>query len=176
MRTNNISIMFCLMMGFLVVGCTDRVGLANQKMQEIREQPAQPIEPPPQPQVVQAFHYSANLLRSPFMPPSLTLRASQESEIQGVMRDETRLREPLEQFELNSLVYRGLVVSESGEIHALVETPEGQVASIKVGNYMGKNHGRVTEITPTQINLIEIVPDSRVGYIEQPATIALTAS
>lgn len=176
MRKNNLSIMLCLMVSFVIVGCTDREGLADQKMQDIRSQPAQPIEPPPQPQIVQAFHYSANQLRSPFMPPSLMLRASQEAEIQGVRPDEMRLREPLEQFELGELIYRGIVVSESGELYGLVQTPEGQVASIKVGNYLGKNHGRVAEITPTQINLIEIVPDSRVGYIEQPATIALTAS
>lgn len=176
MRTNNFGIILCLMVSFFVVGCTDREGLAEQEMQNIRNQSAKPIEPPPQPQVVQAFHYSANQLRSPFMPPSLMLRANQEAEIQGVRPDETRLKEPLEQFELNELIYRGIVVSESGELYGLIQTPEGQIASIKVGNYLGKNYGRVAEITPTQINLIEIVPDSRVGYIEQPATIALTAS
>lgn len=161
-----------------MTGCIDREGLADQEMQNIRNQTAQPIEPPPQPQAVQEFHYSAHQLRSPFMPPSLMLRASQEAEILGVRPDETRLKEPLEQFDLHELISHGVVTSETGELYALIATPDGRVASIKVGNYLGKNHGRVTNINvkENRIELIEIVPDSRVGYIEQPATIALTAS
>ena len=175
MRINNY-IVLSLLVSFGLTACADRVGLAEQKMQEIRNQPAQPIQPLPQPQVVQAFNYSAGQLRSPFMPPSLMLRATQEAEIQGVRPDETRIKEPLEQFDLNELTYRGIVVSENGELYALIQTPEGRIASVKVGNYLGKNYGRITEITPTQINLIEIVPDSRVGFIEQPTSIAVTAS
>jgi type IV pilus assembly protein PilP len=41
---------------------------------------------------------------------------------------------------------------------------------------MGKNDGRIAEITPTQINLIEIVPDSRVGYVEKPASLVAAVS
>lgn len=177
MRKNNYSILCCLLASLALAGCADdRISLAEQEMQKIRESSAQPIEPPPQPQVVQAFNYSASQLRSPFMPPSLTLKATQEANIQGVRPDETRIKEPLEQFELNQLVYRGVVVSESGELYGLIQSPDGRIASVKVGNYLGKNHGRIAEITPTQINLIEIVPDSRVGYVEQPTSIAVTAS
>ena len=32
---------------------------------------------------------------------------------------------------------------------------------------MVKNDGRIVEITPTQINLVKIIPDSRVGYVEK---------
>lgn len=159
-------------MAMLLAGCEDRISLANQKMQEIRSQPAQPIKPPPTPERVQEFTYSAANLRSPFMPTSLMLQASQVEQIQGVKIDETRIKEPLEQFELNELVYKGSVLSQSGELYGLIQTPDGGIVSVKVGNHMGKNNGRIAEITPTQINLIEIVPDSRVGYVEKPATIA----
>lgn len=30
-----------------MTGCTDRIGMAEQAMTDIRNQPAQPIEPPP---------------------------------------------------------------------------------------------------------------------------------
>lgn len=159
-------------MAILLTGCEDRISLANQKMLEIRNQPAQPIKPPPTPERVEAFTYNAGNLRSPFMPTSLMLQASQVEQIQGVKPDENRIKEPLEQFELNQLVYKGSVVSQSGELYGLIQTPDGGIVSIKNGNHLGKNSGRVAEITPTQINLIEIVPDSRVGYVEKPATIA----
>ena len=159
-----------------LVGCEDRVALADKKMLDIRNQPAQPIKPPPSPEKVEEFSYSAGNLRSPFMPTSLMLQATQEQKIQGVKLDTTRLKEPLEQFELNQLVYKGSLVSQSGELYGLVQTPDGQIATVKVGNHIGKNDGRIAEITPTQINLIEIVPDSRVGYVEKPATLAAAVS
>lgn len=159
----------------LITGCTDRVGLAEQKMQEIRNQPAQPIKPVPTPETVEDFNYSASKLRSPFMPPSLLIQAHQAEQIQGVQPDTTRLKEPLEQYELNEMVYKGTMISSSGELFGLVQRPDGSVASVKVGNYMGKNDGRIVEITPTQINLIEIVPDNRVGYVEKPNSLVSPA-
>ena len=36
---------------------------------------------------------------------------------------------------------------------------------------MGKNHGRIVEITSTQVNLIEIVEDARLGYVEKSANL-----
>ena len=38
---------------------------------------------------------------------------------------------------------------------------------------MGKNHGRIVEITELQINLVEIVPTGSGGWIERPQSITL---
>lgn len=38
---------------------------------------------------------------------------------------------------------------------------------------MGVNHGRVVKITPTQIDLVEIIPDGREGYVERPRSLIL---
>ena len=176
MAINKKPLTICLALLALLSGCTDRVGLAEQQMQEIRNQPAQPVKPPPTPEVVQEFNYSASQLRSPFMPPSLMLQANQVQQMQGVRPDVTRLKEPLEQFELNELTYKGTMVSSSGEVYGLVQRPDAGIASVKEGNYMGKNDGRIVEITPTQINLIEIIPDSRVGYVEKPNSIVAAVS
>ena len=54
-----------------MTGCTDRIGMAEQAMTDIRNQPAQPIEPPPKAELVEDFVYSASSQRSPFLPPSL---------------------------------------------------------------------------------------------------------
>lgn len=159
-----------------LTGCQDRVALAQQDMQDIRNQTAQPIQPPPEPEVVEAFNYSAQNLRSPFMPPSQMLQATQQEQIQGVRPDATRLKEPLEQFELNELSYKGTMMSQTGQQVALIQRPDGSIATVGVGNYLGKNDGRIAEITPAQINIIEIVPDSRVGYVEKPNTLVVAAN
>ena len=38
---------------------------------------------------------------------------------------------------------------------------------------MGMNQGRIVGISPTQIDLVEIVPDGRDGYVERPRTLVL---
>lgn len=67
-------------------------------------------------------------------------------------------------------------MSQSGELYGLVQRPDDNIASVRVGNYIDKNDGRIAEITTTQINLIEIVPDSRVGYVEKPASLVAAVS
>lgn len=151
--------------------CSNRIVTAEKDMADIRNQPAQPVEPPPQPQIIEDFVYSANELRSPFMPPGLMNIQSMPLADTGVRPDLNREKEPLEVFDLSLLVFRGMIVSPEGEQHGLVQRPDGSVTSVKVGNHMGLNDGRVVEITPTQINLIEIVPDSRAGFIERPQSL-----
>ena len=91
--------------------------------------------------------------------------------IDGVRPDINRIKEPLEQYELSQLVFRGVVISPEGQRYALIQRPDGSVASVKVGDYLGLNDGRIVEITPTQVNLIEIVPDSRAGFVEKPQSL-----
>lgn len=162
-----------LMMVCLIAlsACSNRIVTAEKDMADIRNQPAQPVEPPPQPQIIEDFVYSANELRSPFMPPGLMNLQTITIEDTGVRPDLNREKEPLEVFDLSLLVFRGMIVSPEGEQHGLVQRPDGSVTSVKVGNHMGLNDGRVVEITPTQINLIEIVPDSRAGFIERPQSL-----
>ncbi|WP_420229626.1 pilus assembly protein PilP [Psychrobacter sp. ER1] len=154
-----------------MTGCSDRIGMAEQAMTDIRNQPAQPIEPPPKAELVEDFVYSASSQRSPFLPPSLVNVQSPTTPIDGVRPDINRIKEPLEQYELSQLVFRGVVISPEGQRYALIQRPDGSVASVKVGDYLGLNDGRIVEITPTQVNLIEIVPDSRAGFVEKPQSL-----
>ena len=47
-----------------MTGCADRIGMAEQSMTDIRNQPAQPIEPPPKAELVEDFVYSASAVHS----------------------------------------------------------------------------------------------------------------
>lgn len=168
--------LFSLSVVVLLTGCSDRVVIADQEMQAIRNQPAQPIKPPPVPEKIEDFTYDPGQMRSPFMPPSLVAQANQVIQIKGVQPDTKRIKEPLEEFELPQLVYKGIIISSTGEKIGLIEAPSGKLYTVRVGNYMGKNYGRIVQITPTKINLIEIVPDARVGYVEKPNFIVTPAS
>lgn len=160
--------MSCILaMGVLLAGCTDRVSLAEAEMQNIRGQNAQKITPPPEPLKIEDFTYGAHNVRSPFVAKSLLERQQKIEQMPTVKPDETRVKQPLEAYELNQLTYRGRVVAPNGQEYGLVQTPDSIVHDVQVGNYLGTNHGRIVEITATQINLIEIVKDMDEQYVEK---------
>ena len=55
----------------------------------------------------------------------------------------------------------------------LVQTADGLVHRVTVGNHMGQNFGRVVAVSDSQIQLVEIISDGVGGYLERPAAIAL---
>lgn len=171
MIKRNLALLVLLSLG--LTACTDRMSSVESKMETIRSNPAQPIKPPPAPEQVDDFVYGASDARSPFIPPSLLNMQAQLPQVSDIKPDLKRPREPLEEFELSTLAYRGLVVSPDGTTHALIERPDGLIDSVKVGQYLGTNFGQVKEITPSQINLVEIVSDPRVGFVERAQSLVL---
>lgn len=137
MVIKKVSILLLSVTVLWLTGCSDRIGMAEQAMADVRNQPAQPIEPPPKTELVEDFVYSASMLRSPFLPPSLVNVQSPTAPIDGVRPDITRTKEPLEQYELSQLTFRGMLISPEGQQYALVQRPDGSVASVKVGDYLG---------------------------------------
>ena len=91
----------------------------------------------------------------------------------GLRPDQRRNREFLEQFSLDTLKMVG-TLDLSGHNYGLVQTQDGLVHRVLPGNYVGQNDGRITSITNSKINLVEIVPDGVGGYIERPAALGLT--
>lgn len=165
------SLAVALLLTLTLSGCSNREELAQQAMTEIRESLPQSVPPMPEAQVVEDYIYSANDERSPFLPPSLLNLNMAASENSNIRPDVHRTKQPLEKFELAELIYRGMVVAPNGQQYGLVQRPDGSIANVQVGEYMGVNDGRIVEITPTQINLIEILPDSRAGYVEKPQSL-----
>ena len=55
----------------------------------------------------------------------------------------------------------------------LIQTTDGLVHRVTVGNHMGQNYGRIVAISDSQIQLVEIISDGLGGYLERPAAIGL---
>lgn len=161
-----------LMLGYTLVGCDSRIDFVNQEMANIRNQPALPIEPAPEFAPAETFNYAAHQLKSPFLPSSL---AAELKIMAGkrVYPNFTRQLQPLESYALESLNMKGSMKNQAGQIVALIQTPDSEIERIQRGSYMGLNHGRVVNISPTQIDLIEIIPDGREGYVERPRSLVL---
>ena len=85
--------------------------------------------------------------------------------------DMTRQPEPLETFPLSSLAMVGMLRQE-GEVRALVRAGTS-LYQVKVGNYMGQDHGEVMEIDDTQVVLSEWVQNSEGGWSKRTNTLIL---
>lgn len=49
----------------------------------------------------------------------------------------------------------------------------GGVHRLKVGDYLGRNDGRIVAISGSQVDVVEIVPDGEGAWLERPRTIPL---
>lgn len=156
-----------------LAGCSASFDDVQSQMEAIRQKPRGRVEPPPEFTPMPTFTYAAHQLRSPFSPP---VSADQQLLNSGkkVEPDLSRPQEYLERFNLEALRLRGTLQRPNGPLFALVEDGNGGVQRVKVGNYMGKNQGRIVEISPTQVSVVEIVPDGRDGWVERPRSLVLS--
>ena len=135
---------------------------------QVKARPGGAIEPLPEILPAPSFAYEPGDRRSPFVPQQ-PQRAQAST---GINPDLDRPREQLEQEPLDALTMVGTLSNNSGTF-ALVQDSAGLVHRVTVGNFMGQNYGRVTDINESEIQLVEIIRDGLGGYYERPAAIGL---
>lgn len=162
-----------LLLGGLLSGCTNsEFSDIDEFMEEKRSRPGGVIPPIPAFKAYKAFSYSATSLRSPFDRPIEIREISQLQSVSTVEPDESRPKEFLEQFTFDSLQMVG-TLSRAGVDWCLIRDPEGGVHRVRVGNYLGRNHGKIVEMTDSFVAVIEIVSDGNEGWVERPRTIKI---
>ena len=161
----------------LLGGCSDGTGDLKQFVKEIRAKPPGRIEPIPEFQPYQNFEYSSHDLRDPFKLVDFRrpeLDAQELGELSNGLRpDIDRVKEPLEDFPLDTLRLKGTIDDKDGIKWGLIFAPDNTVHRVIEGNYMGQNHGRIISVTDQTIELTEIVPDGLGNYIERSSAVTL---
>lgn len=152
----------------LVAGCTRGDADLKEWVAHEKAQKGSPIAPLPVLKTFETFEYTDQGLRDPFSPG---LEEQQVSTSTGPQPDK-HPREPLESFALDSLKMVG-TIGTGASIEGLVKDTDGTVHRVHKGNYLGQNNGKVTGVTETQINLVELIPNGTGGWMERQATIAL---
>ena len=164
-----------LILSLVVVGMTacggDNDDL-DQYINEIKARPGGRIDPLPEVTPYEIFTYVADAenIRSPFVPDLPQAAAAAGV---GLRPDEGRSREFLEDFPLDSLRMVG-TLDMGQSVYGLVQTSDGLIHRVVPGNYMGQNDGRITDISESEIELVEIISDGIGGYIERDAAISLS--
>lgn len=144
-------------------------------MAEVSAKPGGIIKPIPTLKAYQPFNYSASGLRSPFVRPVQVQEVALLQAGAEVVPDFNRTKEFLEDFSLDSLRMVGSI--EMSDVRwALIRDAEGGVYRVKEGNYLGRNHGQIVELTENYVTLVEIVTNGGEGWVERPRTISLAES
>ncbi|TLX54106.1 pilus assembly protein PilP [Stutzerimonas nosocomialis] len=157
----------------VLAGCGSGGNFADLQayMDEVRAKPKGSIEPLPAFQPYEAFTYSASALRSPFQPPVKIDLARQQKGTKDIRPDDTRIKQFLEGFNIENFTMVGSL-SNDGGMYALVQGAGG-VHRVRVGDYLGRNHGRVVSINEAAVDVLEIVPDGDGGWLERPRSLTL---
>jgi len=158
-----------------LLSCADR-GFSDLDafMAEKRARPGGVIEPIPTFKAYEAFAYAATTLRSPFDRPVDIRQLAALSARAALRPDDNRPKEFLERFTLDSLLMVGSL-ERGGQDWTLIRDPDGGIHRVRLGNFLGRDHGRIVETGDTFIAVIEIVPDgTEDGWVERPRTIELS--
>lgn len=173
---------FSLILLVLIAGCVskDMTDLENYT-QEVLARPGGRIDPLPPIKPYERYLYQAGemALRDPFD----SFVKQQEEEQPAVKADDpqqklyateilTHNREDLENFELDSLRMVG-ILEDKNVLWGIVLDNDGVVHRVQVGNYLGRNYGKILNIQEDRIDLREIIKDSQGRWEEREATLAL---
>ena len=165
-----------LILGVAMVGltaCGGDMDDLDQYINEVKARPGGRIDPLPEVKPYEGFTYVADAegVRSPFVPDTPQVAAAGPTG--GVGPDPDRSPEFLEGFPLDTLSMVGtLYIGET--MYGLVQTSDGLIHRVVPGNYLGQNDGRISDISESEIELVEIISDGNGGYIDRYAAISLS--
>jgi type IV pilus assembly protein PilP len=154
-----------------LAGCGSDQSELQTYIDRIKARPGRGIEPLPEFRPAPSYVYQPHDRRSPFVPDLPQLNAAGTGGVNAP--DADRPLEFLEQMPLDALTMVGTLRNKQGS-YGLVQDSDSLVHRVAIGNHMGQNYGRITNITDSEIQLIETVGDGLGGYMERPARIGLS--
>lgn len=158
-----------LLLGFALTACDGGDGDdLDQYMRDAAKDVKPKVKPLPEVKPYTALQYNADeSLVDPFRARKAVNKPSM------LQPNLSRPKEPLEAYPLESLKYVGML-SKQKLTYALLKTPDNSVQQIKVGNYIGQNFGRVTQINDNEVIVNEIVQDELSGdWVERLSSLTL---
>lgn len=122
----------------------------------------------------QHFSYQAELLRSPFVPPSRELTEEVIDTSKDCLQPNLKRRKSrLETYALDNLKMRG-TLTEDDTVWALIQSSDGNVYRLGAGDYLGLYHGKIARVTERNIEITELIPDGSGCWAERSSNMELT--
>lgn len=156
-----------------LVGCGNSgVEDLEKYAEQVKARPAKAIEPLPQPKPYLPFSYTATFMRDPFQNQDTLIRPPDEIDGKKCkLPDPTRPKQYLEGFDIGSFAMVGTI--ENDKEHYALLRGAGGIHRVKVGDYIGLNHGEIQTINDFGMEVIEKMPDGNDGCRERPYRLEL---
>ena len=158
----------------LLTGCMDQKQDLQTYVADVAAKQKPDIEPIPVMKPFQQFDYAAAELRDPFTATVVDLADDENKQAvvdNGLRPEQHRRKEALELYELSELQFVGTLEKEG--MWGLIRASDGIINRVQVGNYMGKNHGQILSISPSEISLKEIILSGSGSYIERESSLPI---
>lgn len=169
-------IVLVLAMASVISACAREMDDLEGYIAEVKARPARPLEPIPEVAPYEPVPYMAADLRDPFVPNEIF----NPEETSPVVADSGgprpavgREKEPLEAFPMDSLRMVG-TLQIAGTPYALVRSAEPFIYRVRVGDYVGQNHGQVQHVGATGMTIKELFPDGAGRWVERETVMALS--
>ena len=166
-----------IVLSAMISACSGRQDDLNRYLAEVKARPATPIPPIPAVRTYTPYVYEGLTGRDPFRQSTTegSDQVAQTGAAKGPRPDLQRPREYLERYDLDTLSMVGTFSKESSE-WALIRDPDGVIHRVAIGNYIGKNHGKVNGISNDELQLSEFIADGIGGWLVREASVALGGS
>lgn len=133
------------------------------------------VEPLPKFKENDLYSYQNINQKSPFQVTMISKKKPVQNNFTEIQPDENRIKEPLENYDIDKFKMVGTIRKGTQDLEAIMDNGIGTYSFVKVGNYIGKNNGKIVKITIDSIELIEIVPNGSYRWLERPVIIRLTS-
>lgn len=157
-----------------VCGCGSKDAELKAWMDQVRAEEKVTIEPLPVLKPYEQFVYKRDDRKDPFLDTLAEQRSEGVADLgtDGIRPDLNRRKEALEAYPLDALRMVG-TLSRADSVWALIQAPDQTISRVGMGNYLGENYGRVTQISSSGVQLIEVIPNGTGGWMERPAAVEI---
>ncbi len=164
-----------------LMSCSDNTEDLKAWVQTIQNKPAGRIKPMPEIVQYKPHEYQSSHLKSPFAELEPELESQLQALVDGcddsVKPNINRRKEDLERYSLDSMEMVGVINSPDkqwGLIRMTVGPDANKVFHVRIGDYLGINHGQIQSIDEQQIAVSTLVPDSKGCWEKRDVFMALT--
>ena len=161
-------------LSLLLSGCFNDLSGVQQYIAEVKASTKARVEPLPEVKEFVHIPYRSQDVRSPFAAPRPEAVQDKFLQVQDCLHpDPRRRKEPLEKYALDNLKMRG-TLGDTGNIWALIEASDKTLHRVTLSNHVGLFHGRVINVEPTHIELLELIPDGAGCWKERTTMLQMT--
>lgn len=160
----------CLFGVIALSGCSSDMSELDAYIDDVKKNTVGTVKPLPYIEPYQSYEYRSD--RSPFVPLDKKKKEKSDSDELPERLKSKRATEPLEEFPLSALLMVG-TLEQNGQRWALVRDSNGKVHNVTVGNYLGKDYGRIIEVTPERLTLIETFKDTSDSWADRTSELRI---